>query len=1173
MEDTMMMLSGKLRVDAAQWTSGMQTAAKETRTTADQMVASMDRVSKASQATVHKMTEASAAIAASSWAARRAAEQEADTRKVVASTYKQTTDEIKKHRTWEQVSATQRIKLLQAEGWAAKRAAEQQVEAYRNVGRAAEEMERKLTRAQSLQQHFRNNNALGGSGRPVVDNPFTFGGRRGGTPKPSGTGFGNFIGGTLGGGTGLGAAMRFGAPAAAGLGVASFGLGEYMEGEKVITRLNSVLRATQGQAGRTAEQMKNLAGEMQATTIYSDTAALKAQTFLATLDGISGDNFDDAMRSAADLASVMEIDLESAAHMVGRALQDPENGLRALASAGVKFTDQQKEQIKTLIEAGDVASAQRVILDELASRMGGAAADAAGTLSGRLKQATNDVATLGGAITDKLLNPLQAIADLDKSVGESIASMIDPEAAKGLGGKFDDPAFRRDRQLRAYLSTRDLGGMETGIMRDQQGNLRLNAEGIAQQTKSFDALSAEERAQFDFESEASKQFDMTGRWDKRTDAQKTDDWLKQNARDIDARQRRETEEAWQREKRAQEISAGPMGKRDRAVAFAASAEGRAALGNMTSAQGSALAGNLAGDVKALAPTLQNTGTRVGVNGQITGPQATLETQVNIDATLERYRAMFQQMPQFSAEAYDKIEAQIRDNLLAAARASDEQRDLFLTNAQKAAEGAAKMFEDYDRNLAEEEKKAREAERYNVAAIDPAQLPSNLRNFTRGQAGGVASQMANDIEGTLRPDENGAIDNSQLQTILDNYKLVLSQMPGFSEPIFKQIEAQVVASAKGAMESTGAMRATYLQTMKDTLAGVGGIIKPEAAKGNTTQAQDQSVYYAGLGAASKNDLGGQVQQRMANLQQAKAAAASPLGIGTPEQKKGLVELARLQAETMKRIRDSTGETRQKNIEELQRLDEAWQKAFGAIRDGSKKTVEELTKDAEDQGDALSGAADKAAKGRSGSSGASGGGQFGSVGEMMSGITQMSQALSGMFTGALSGVGNAGAAFGEYLNSITDPVEKIDAQIDNAKGRLRGAMLNASGFGAVGGTTGLEQEIKALEAQRAKVMKERDEARKEAFKKDREQKLGQRTADEANTVQLVGARAQTDLYGPGFRQATTGEKTAPTSNNLSVSVVVNGPVDPDGMLQILDDAAKRAGWDKSGRSFIRSANGRV
>lgn len=1159
MSDDMMILSGKLRIETAQFTSGVKAAAAETRTSADNIVGSMSRVTKAANDAARGMSEASAHIAASSWASRRAAEQEAETRRQVATVYKDTETELKKHRTYEQAAAAQKIRTLQAEGWAAKRAAEQEVEAFRTVGKAAQESERNVSRARAtMRDYIAENNKLGGSGRQTIDNPFTF---RGGSNSRIGNGGGGGNTASASGGGFMGAASRVGGPyamaLAAGTAAATFGLRESMEAEVSYTRLQSVLKATGGQAGRTADQITAMGSKIQQTTIYTDNAAIKAQTFLATLDNLSGKNFDDATKAAADLASVMEIDLESAAQMVGRALQDPENGLRALASAGVKFTDQQKAVIKSLMETGDMAGAQRVILDELAHRMGGSAADAAKTMSGRLQQATNDVASLGQTITEKLLHPLQAIADLDKSVGEGIAKMIDPEAAKGLENKPGGAAFDRERKLKAYLSSVDTSGMANNVKRDDKGKLQLDATGIAEHTAKFNAMSAADQEKYNYEDDKSKAYDTTGKWDNRTQAQQTDARLRQNMAD-DRNRERLKQEAWAKAEEARTAAnLTPQARAERAANFAQSAEGAESLKTMPSEQGKAFLGGLVTDVKALGSSATNTGTTVGANGVTSGPQISQGSQQDIDATLKRYRVMFEQMPQFSAEAWKKIEADLQFNLRNASISADEQKEFYLKNAELVAQGAAKIFDEYDKKREEQVKKDAERAKHAVAKIDPSQLPGNLRNATHGQAQAAAESMGHDITGTLKPDENGVIDTSQVQTILDNYKAVLSQMPRYSEPIFKEIEAQVVASAKAAAESTGAVRAVHLEKMKETLANAGGIVPGKTAQ---IQAGGAADPYAALAGASKQDLSANVAQRNANVQTTRG-----IGLGTPEQKRGMIELAQLQAQTMKAIQNSTGETRQKNIEELKRLDEAWATAYKKIREGSKETVTALTADSKKQGDAMTGAAAKAGKQQQR-------GQDNGVGDMMAGINQMSQGLSNLFMGAMSGLGGGAAAFGEYLNSITDPVERIDAQISQAKAKLQGAAINAQNFGSATATSGMKKEIADLEGAKTKLLADREAARKEAFRQDRAAKLIH-TADEASSVQLVGARAQTDLYGPGFREATGTEKATPGPQSLSVSVIVNGPVSPDGMLTILDNAAKQAGWDRSGRSFLRSANGRT
>lgn len=1170
MSDEILALAGKLRVDAGQWSQGFKQAENATKGSAASIDNSFGKVQRAAQTAVRTMDEASARVAAASWASRRAAEQEAESRTQVAKVYRETEQELKKHRTYEQAAATTKIKYLEAQGWAARRAAEQEVQALRAVESQARKTGAELrqlgsTRRQTAADYIRENNGLGGgSGGPSRSRGWTAPGYLV-PPKGSGGGGGG-VGGLLSGAGSLGGrlgGMASGVPALSAVGVAGYAISQAAENEASMNRLQAVLKATGGQAGRTAEQMANLAGKIQQTTVYTDNAAIEAQTFLATLDGISGANFDEAVKTSADLASVMKIDLVSATEMVGKALQDPEQGLRALSAAGIKFTDEQKEQIKTLLESGNAMGAQRIVLDEISSRMGGAAAEAAKTLSGRWQQLKNDADKLGGAIGEGIISPLEKLEQMDKAVGGAIASAIDPEAAKGLSGKFDDPAVRAARQRSEFLAAKDQEA------RSQYG-VGLTAQEIQSQSSAFDNMSAEDRGKWNIQTDAGANFDIRGERDKKklqAAAASGNAYaarqLKnmETAGDIDQRQQqgmnnvRAEREAIAARQEAFRLN-DPTERAKRAQAFAASDQGRETLGGFSSAQGKAYAGGLVTDVK----TLGAAGKTDAATGMVTK-----ETQTNIDATLAQYRAMFSAMPQFSEEAWKEIEADLQFNLRNAAIAVDEQKALYLQSAEEVAKSAGEMFDAYDKKIEEARKKADDLAKRSVAAIDPSAIPGGLGKATYHQAQGVIGGLGRDVTETLKPNDQGAIDNSQLGTILSNYKAVLSQMPGYSDQVFGEIERQVVEHAKNAMESTGALREVYLQKMKETLEGAGGIVqeKRKTIQG-TSQADQTANYYGALSGLNDQDMGAQVRQRQANVK-----TVNTIGIGSPEQRKGLLDLAKLQADVMKQIRNSTGQTREANIAELKKLDEAWAKAYGAIRNGSKETVEQLTGDAAKQSKAYQDAA--ASKG-GGGKGGQGGGQFGSVGEMMAGVNQMSQALSGMFTNALSGLGNAGAAFGQYLNSITDPVERIDAQINDARQKLKGATLNARGFGAQGGTDFLAKQVKDLEAQRAETIARRDAARKEAFRTDRESKL-RKEADEASTTFLVGAKASTNLYGPGFRAATSNESATPSVQNLAVNLTVNGPVSPPELLQMLDRAAKQAGIDKSGRSFIRSANGRT
>jgi hypothetical protein len=90
-----------------------------------------------------------------------------------------------------------------------------------------------------------------------------------------------------------------------------------------------------------------------------------------------GGTFDRATKAAFDMAAVLKTDARGSAVQLGKALENPIKGVTALAKAGTTFTDQQKAQIRTLVESNRLLEAQDLILTEVESQYGGAAEAAA----------------------------------------------------------------------------------------------------------------------------------------------------------------------------------------------------------------------------------------------------------------------------------------------------------------------------------------------------------------------------------------------------------------------------------------------------------------------------------------------------------------------------------------------------------------------------------------------------------------------------------------------------------------------------------------------------------------------------------------------------------------------------------------------------------------------------
>lgn len=157
-------------------------------------------------------------------------------------------------------------------------------------------------------------------------------------------------------------------------------LAEARDAEKVARATDQVIKSTGGAAGVTAEQVSALAEKLSLTAGVDDDLIQKNENLLLTFTNVQNrvgegnDIFDQATAAALDMSVAMGEDMKSSTIRLGKALNDPIKGLTSLSKVGVTFNDQQREQIKAMVEAGDAAGAQKVILAELNKEFGGQAA-------------------------------------------------------------------------------------------------------------------------------------------------------------------------------------------------------------------------------------------------------------------------------------------------------------------------------------------------------------------------------------------------------------------------------------------------------------------------------------------------------------------------------------------------------------------------------------------------------------------------------------------------------------------------------------------------------------------------------------------------------------------------------------------------------------------------------
>jgi len=209
----------------------------------------------------------------------------------------------------------------------------------------------------------------------------------------------------------IGGDLKFLSAASAGLIAGS--IMAWSDEASAIAQVEASIKSTGGAARLTMAELSKAASNLQATTLFQDDEILSGVTQnLLLFKNVSGETFLAAQGYAADLATKLKIDLKSATMIVGKALNSPADGLGALRKAGIKLTDSQESLIKALAETGHTAEAQKIILAELKSSVGGAAIAAAGAGAGSfiiLKNAIGDASEdIGGIIAQRLI-PLAKI--------------------------------------------------------------------------------------------------------------------------------------------------------------------------------------------------------------------------------------------------------------------------------------------------------------------------------------------------------------------------------------------------------------------------------------------------------------------------------------------------------------------------------------------------------------------------------------------------------------------------------------------------------------------------------------------------------------------------------------------------------------------------------------------
>lgn len=209
--------------------------------------------------------------------------------------------------------------------------------------------------------------------------------------------------------------------------------------EEVTAQTNAVIESTGGIAGITADKVRALAEEYESLNATMDDKVIQSgENLLLTFTNINEKAFEPALQAALDMNEAMgggEEGLQNTIIMIGKALQDPIRGFTALRRVGVNLTQQQKEQIKTLVAQNDLYGAQQIILQELGTEFGGSFAAAGDTATAKFAKLRDAVEDAQQALAIALLPAIEKVTD---KLSEILADPRTIAQIKDLGTNLAD---------------------------------------------------------------------------------------------------------------------------------------------------------------------------------------------------------------------------------------------------------------------------------------------------------------------------------------------------------------------------------------------------------------------------------------------------------------------------------------------------------------------------------------------------------------------------------------------------------------------------------------------------------------------------------------------------------------------------------------------------------------
>jgi hypothetical protein len=226
---------------------------------------------------------------------------------------------------------------------------------------------------------------------------------------------------------------------------------EQAEAQAASASVSAALKTMGTGANVTAQDVDRLSAAISRKAAVDDEAVTNAAAMMLTFKNVRNETgegnkvFDRSIELTADIARLYGTDMTRASVQVGKALNDPIKGINALSRQGLTFTEGQKEQIKTMVESGNVMGAQKLILKELEMQVGDQAEAYGKTLPGAVDRTKIAFQNLMESLGGKIAPAVSAVAD-------ALESVLSGKAFGGSSGKLFDPIIKGAKAIQAAIA-------------------------------------------------------------------------------------------------------------------------------------------------------------------------------------------------------------------------------------------------------------------------------------------------------------------------------------------------------------------------------------------------------------------------------------------------------------------------------------------------------------------------------------------------------------------------------------------------------------------------------------------------------------------------------------------------------------------------------------------------